>query len=108
MAGVLVKVGAGSLGGLGGRRLLSFSPVAFPTSDQYVVLCVAAPRVSSCHSYALYSSCDQRILGGVVSDVGLWLSVCALGFGMLSRVLVRLCVGAVVLDDVDSYVELDG
>ena len=47
-------------------------------------------------------------MGRVVSDVGLWLGVCALGFGMLSKVLVGLGVGAVVLDDVDSYVELDG
>ena len=45
-------------------------------------------------------------MGRVVSDVGLWLGVCALGFGMLSKVLVGLSVGAVVLDDVDSYVKV--
>ena len=40
--------------------------------------------------------------------MGLWLDVCALGFVMLSQVLVRLGVGAIVLDDADPYVELDG
>ena len=40
--------------------------------------------------------------------MGLRLGVCALGFVMLSRVLVRLGVGAIVLDDADPYVELDG
>ena len=40
--------------------------------------------------------------------MGLWLDVCALGFVMLSRVLVRLGVGAIVLDDADPCVELDG
>ena len=103
-----MKVGAGSLGGLGGRRLLLFSRVVFPSDVKYVVFCAAAPWVSSCHSYALYSSCDHRILDGVVDDVGLWLGVCALGSVMLSRVLVRLGVGAIVLDEADPYVELDG
>ena len=103
-----MKVGAGSLGGLGGRKLLLFSRVASPSDDKYVVFCAAAPWVSSCHSYALYSSCDQRILGGVVSVVGLWLSVCALGSVMLPGVLVKLGVGAIVLDEADPCVELDG
>ena len=102
--GVRVKVGAGSLGGFGGRGSSPLSPVLFLSSARYVV-CAAAPRVSSIH--VLYSSCAQRILGGVVSDVGLWLGVCALGFGMLSKVLVGLGVGASVLGDADSYVELE-
>ena len=46
-------------------------------------------------------------MGRVVSGVGLWLGVCAVGFVMLSKVLVGLGVGAVELDDVDSYVELE-
>ena len=40
--------------------------------------------------------------------MGLSLDVCAVGFVMLSKVLVRLGVGAIVLDDADPYVELDG
>ena len=103
-AGVRVKAGAGSLGGFGGRGSSSLSSVVFPSGARYAV-CVAAPWVSSVH--VLYSSCAQRILCGVVSDVGLWLGVCALGFGMLSRVLVGLGVGANVFGDADSYVELE-
>ena len=38
--------------------------------------------------------------------MGLWLGVCALGFGMLSKVSVGLGVGAGVLADAGSYVEL--
>ena len=108
-AGVLVKVGAGSLGGLRRKELLlQFSSVVFPSDAQYIVLCTAIPRVSSCQWFALYSSCHQIILGEVVNGVGLSLDVCALGFVMLSKVLVRLGVGAIVLDDADPYVELDG
>ena len=104
-----MKVGAGSLGGLGGRRLLlSFSSVVFPSDAQYIVLCTTILRVASCQWFALSSSCHQTILDEVINGVGLWLDVCALCFVMLSRVLVRLGVGAIVLDDADPYVELDG
>ena len=99
-----MKAGAGSLGGFGGRGSSSLSSVVFPSGARYAV-CVAAPWVSSVH--VLYSSCAQRILCGVVSDVGLWLGVCALGFGMLSKVLVGLGVWANVFGDADSYVELE-
>ena len=103
-----MKAGAGSLGGLGREGLLlSFSSVVFSSDAQYIVLCTAIPRVSSCQWFALYSSCHQIILDEVVNGVGLSLNVCALGFVMLSKVLVRLGVGAIVFDDADPYVELD-
>ena len=46
-------------------------------------------------------------MGRVVNDVWLSLSVCALGFCMLSKVLVGLGVGAGALADAASYVELE-
>ena len=104
-----MKAGAGSLGGLGRKGLLlSFSSVVFPSDAQYIVLCTTILRVASCQWFSLSSSCHQFILGEVVNGVGLSLGVCALGCVMLSRVLVRLGVGAIVFDDADPYVELDG
>ena len=47
-------------------------------------------------------------LSEVVIGVGLSLDVCALGFGVLSRVLVRFDGWAFVLDGADPFGELDG
>ena len=63
---------------------------------------------ASCQWFSLSSSFHNYVLCGVVYGVELSLDVCALGFGMLSRVLVGLCVGADVPADADPYVELDG
>ena len=65
------------------------------------------PMTASCQWFSLSSSSHQYVLCGVVNGVGLSLDVCALGFGMLSRVLVGLGVRADVLADADSYVELE-
>ena len=46
-------------------------------------------------------------MSGVVSEVGLWSNVCAVGFVMSSRVLVGLGGRANVFGDAGSYVELE-
>ena len=88
--------------------LLSFSRVVFPSDAQYIVLCTTTPRVASCHWVSLSSSCHHFVLSEVVIGVGLSLDVCALGFGVLSRMLVRFDGWAFVLDGADPFGELDG
>ena len=72
------------------------------------MVCTTFPRVASCHWVSLSSSCHQFVLSEVVIGVGLSLDVCALGFGVLSRVLVRFDGWAFVLDGADPFGELDG
>ena len=104
-----MRAGDGSFGGLGMKGvLLSFSSVVFPSGAQCIVLCTATPRVASCHCVSLSSHCHHFVLSEVVIGVGLSLDVCALGFGVLSRVLVRFDGWAFVLDGADPFGELDG
>ena len=72
------------------------------------MLCTATPRVASCHCVSLSSHCHQFVLSEVVIGVGLSLDVCALGFGVLSRVLVRFDGRAFIFDGADPFGELDG
>ena len=70
-----------------------------------MLIMISAPWASSVND--LLSYCAQLILSGVVSEVGLWSNVCAVGSVMSSRVLVGLSGRANVFGDAGSYVELE-
>ena len=112
-AGVRLKAGGGSLGGPGGEGSSSLSSIVFHSGARYavviiiiiIIIIISTHWASSVHD--LLSSCAQLILSGVVSEVGLWSNVCAVGSVMSSRMLVGLGGRANVFGDAGSYVELE-